>query len=95
MDPLMTKMLADFDAGQRPELEAAKVWAYEYEQEPYHGSAWGLWEVDGKLYEVHGSHCSCHGLEDQFEPEETTWEALALRDDPRVARALAARSEVV
>ncbi len=24
-----------------------------------------------QLYEVHGSHCSCYGFEDQWEPEET------------------------
>lgn len=24
------------------------------------------------LYEVHGSHCSCYGFEDQFKPEVTT-----------------------
>jgi hypothetical protein len=26
----------------------------------------------GRLYEVHGGHCSCYGFEDQFEPKETT-----------------------
>lgn len=30
----------------------------------------------GKLYEVRGSHCSCHGFEGQFEPEEATLEYL-------------------
>ena len=25
-----------------------------------------------KLFEVHGSHCSCYGFEDQFNPEPTT-----------------------
>jgi len=29
-----------------------------------------------KLYCVHGSHCSCHGFEDQFKLEETTVEYL-------------------
>lgn len=24
---------------------------------------------DNQFYEVHGSHCSCYGLEDQWEPE--------------------------
>ena len=24
---------------------------------------------DGKFYEVHGGHCSCYGLEGQWEPE--------------------------
>jgi len=27
---------------------------------------------DGKLYEVHGSHCSCFGLEGQWEPQEVS-----------------------
>ena len=30
----------------------------------------------GLLFENHGSHCSCYGFEDQFEPEETTVEYL-------------------
>ena len=34
---------------------------------------------DGKLYEVHGSHCSCYGFEGQFDLEETTIEALKFR----------------
>lgn len=29
-----------------------------------------------KLYEVHGSHCSCHGFRGQWKPEETTIEYL-------------------
>ena len=52
-----------------------------YTYENYEGSAWVLFynEEDGKLYEVNGSHCSCYGLEGQWEPEETTLDALALR----------------
>lgn len=30
----------------------------------------------GKLFEVHGSHCSCYGFEGQFVPEETALEYL-------------------
>lgn len=30
----------------------------------------------GKLFENHGSHCSCYGFEDQWTPEETTLEYL-------------------
>lgn len=52
----------------------------------YHVGNWGcdssafvLFEKDGKLYEQHGSHCSCHGLEGQWQPEETTIESLAHR----------------
>lgn len=29
-----------------------------------------------KLYEVHGSHCSCYGFEGQWKPEETSMEYL-------------------
>lgn len=41
-----------------------------YGAENYEGDAWVLFEEDGKLYEVNGSHCSCYGLEEQWEPEE-------------------------
>lgn len=47
----------------------------------YDGSAWVLFydREKHKLFEVNGSHCSCMGLEGQWEPEETTLEAIALR----------------
>jgi hypothetical protein len=38
-----------------------------------------LKDADGKLYETHGSHCSCYGFEGQFQPEETSVEALKFR----------------
>lgn len=50
-----------------------------YSYECYEGSAFVLFIKDDKLYEVHGSHCSCYGLEGQWEPEETTFEALDQR----------------
>lgn len=50
-----------------------------YDQEYYEGQAFVLFRKDGKLYEVHGSHCSCNGLEDCWEPEETNWKTLAMR----------------
>lgn len=45
----------------------------------YSGSAWVLFEQDGKLYEVNGSHCSCYGLEGQWCPEETDLETIKFR----------------
>lgn len=41
-------------------------------------SAWYLLreKKTKKLFEVHGSHCSCNGFEGQFKPEETTLEYL-------------------
>lgn len=37
---------------------------------------WVVFRKEDKLYEVHGSHCSCYGLEGQWSPEETSFEAL-------------------
>lgn len=50
-----------------------------YEGCSYDGYAFVLFEKEGKLYEVNGSHCSCYGLEDQWIPEETFLEALKFR----------------
>jgi hypothetical protein len=63
-----------------PSDENIVVAGYDYES--YEGEAWVLYKNDdGNLYEVNGSHCSCHGLEGQWEPEATSWDALAIRDD--------------
>lgn len=50
-----------------------------YDIEYYSGEAFVLFERDGVLYEVNGSHCSCYGLEGQWEEEETTLDALVYR----------------
>jgi len=58
------------------ELKGAFILYATYDIDGYEGSAFVLFERDGQLYEVHGSHCSCYGLEGQWEPEETTADAL-------------------
>lgn len=66
-------------------VEASKangIIAALYGQESYEGSAFVLLVRDGKLYEVHGSHCSCMGLEDQWSEEETSTAALRKRTWP-------------
>jgi hypothetical protein len=45
----------------------------------WEGDAFVLFERNGQLYEVNGSHCSCYGLEGQWNPEETSVEALRHR----------------
>lgn len=45
----------------------------------YSGDAWVLFEEDGKLYEVNGGHCSCSGLEEQWEKEPVVLEELKNR----------------
>lgn len=62
-----------------PDLEGCSIIYAEYENEYYEGSAFVIFEKDGKVFEVNGSHCSCYGLEGQWEPEETTVEALLAR----------------
>lgn len=52
-----------------------------YDYENYSGDAFLLFERDGKLYAYEGSHCSCNGLEEEnFSAQETSWEALYMRD---------------
>lgn len=61
-------------------LTKARIIVAWYGQEDYEGSAFVLFRQDGKLYEVHGSHCSCYGLEDGgWDPEETSIDALDYR----------------
>lgn len=77
-------MLKDFtDYGREPDLsrfppESAILFAA-YGGAMYEGEAMVLFEQDGALYEVYGSHCSCYGLEGQWVPALVTWEALAMR----------------
>ena len=60
-------------------LDTVNILFAAYTYENYSGEAFVLFEQDGKLFEVNGSHCSCYGLEGQWEPEETTIEALTYR----------------
>jgi hypothetical protein len=50
-----------------------------YTQANYEGEAWVLLEKEGKLFEVNGEHCSCHGVEGQWEPEQVSLEELKHR----------------
>lgn len=50
-----------------------------YTYEDYSGNAFVLFEKDNKLFEVNGSHCSCNGLEGQWEPEEVSHAELKHR----------------
>ena len=52
-----------------------------YGTDNYSGGAFVLFrnKNDGKLYENHGSHCSCYGLEDQWGEEPCDIESLKHR----------------
>jgi hypothetical protein len=71
-------MCGDFNIDE-VRLKGAKVLFASYEYEDYSGYALVLYSQNEKLYEVNGSHCSCYGLEGQWEPEETNVSALKLR----------------
>ena len=47
-----------------------------YEQGNYEGSALVLFAKDGKMFSVEGSHCSCYGLEGQWEPHSESKETI-------------------
>jgi len=64
---------------ERPAFKGAEILLASYGTPSYEGYAFVLFRRDGKLWEVNGSHCSCYELEGQWEPEETTPEALRHR----------------
>jgi hypothetical protein len=61
------------------DLEGINIILADYTYEYYSGNAFVLFEKDGKLYEVNGSHCSCYGLEGQWTYEEVLLEELKNR----------------
>lgn len=66
---------------EKEQWKAIDVMLASYARETCAGDAFVLFKKDGKLYEVNGRHCSCYGLEGQWEPEETTVESLLHRLD--------------
>jgi len=62
-----------------PKYEDINILFASYGTDNYSGDAFVLYEREGKLYEVNGGHCSCYGLEGQFDPYETTIEELSFR----------------
>lgn len=61
--------------------DAINIIVATYETRAYEGYAFVLFEQGGKLYEVNASHCSCYGLEGQWDPELATVEDLRFRLD--------------
>jgi hypothetical protein len=50
-----------------------------YDQADYEGYATVIFKRGGKLYMVEASHCSCYGLEEQWNPEEILEDVLRLK----------------
>ncbi len=72
-------VLASFEEEEEGFPTDADILFASYGGGAYDGDALVIYEQDGVLYEAHGSHCSCYGLEGQWSPEETSWAALAKR----------------
>lgn len=66
---------------EKPDFKDAEILLASYGTPSYEGYAFVLFRRDGKLWEVNGSHCSCYGLEGQWDPEEVSVEALRYRMD--------------
>lgn len=61
------------------DLQDCKILFAWYGYGNYDGSAFVLFDRGGQLYEVNGDHCSCYGLEGQWDPEKTSVEELKHR----------------
>ena len=67
----------DFRVAPEDRIGADILYAH-YENEDWCGSAIVVFRQDGALFCVEGSHCSCNGLADQWEPTRTTVAALRM-----------------
>jgi hypothetical protein len=76
-------------------LKGAIIYLAWYQYEDYSGRSLVIYKQNGKLFEVNGSHCSCNGLEGQWEPEETSWKALGMRNFYDAQEATAALHKLV
>ncbi len=61
------------------EIKDCKILLAWYGYGDYDGSAFVLFDRDGQLYEVNGGHCSCYGLEGQWDPEKVSAKELKHR----------------
>lgn len=63
------------------EKEDIEILLASYTQENWEGDAFVLFRLisTGELFEVNGAHCSCYGLEGQWNPENTTIGELMFR----------------
>lgn len=76
-------VLSEFSITQKDLKGCEVVFAY-YTYEDYSGDALVILRdpQDGKFYEVNGGHCSCYGLDGQWEMEETTMDVMLQRSTP-------------
>lgn len=76
----LSDVIADWGEQCEENLKGATILFHKYTYEDYSGLAFTLYIKDGLLYEVNGSHCSCSGLEGQWDPELTNKSSLEMRN---------------
>lgn len=97
-DGCLAEISSEFET-EPAQMEGVEILLASYHYEHYEGDAFVLFRKGEALYEVNAGHCSCYGLEGQWEPEETTIQALrhrlqhgnlgtGWRDDNRFAKEL-------
>ena len=106
MDKMMNVFLEGFDNLEAVHsgysIDPAVTKGYDvvvavYNHEGYEGDAYVLWHRDGQYYESFGSHCSCYGLEEQFDFQDTAEVALKhrfLKGQPYGAQLLARQAVI-
>jgi hypothetical protein len=62
------------------EIKDEEILFASYGSQSWDGDAIILIKRNGKLYTVEGGHCSCRGLENQWDMIETTKDALKIRE---------------
>ena len=60
---------------------------YQYEDYSGYGHVIGYDKEKDSFFEIYGSHCSCYGLEGQWEPEYTTIEEMLAHTAKRIESA--------
>src|SRR5579872_4317135 len=69
-------VVKEFAGTSQQDLDGATVYLAWYGHGDWCGAAEVIYERDGRLYWVSGSHCSCTGLEESWSPVETDWATL-------------------
>lgn len=66
---VLERIMEEFQIGIEEVAVGMEVLIAHMQQYDYDGEAWILFRRNGELFEVHGSHCSCYGYEEQWKPE--------------------------
>lgn len=80
-------VISDFEGvWEEKELEKAlekykgiKILFASYGYSNYEGDAWVLYTEDNQLFEINAGHCSCYGLEEQWDKEPVVLKELKHR----------------